>query len=132
MKNTKMAVQITSVDKNDHNVWMCIMLSKTANVDAFIEAFIHLMELYEIKAPQENLTSIPYGGHVRIVFALPYPDTVFQLPEKYEIFKAAQRAINQLLIGDKPISFQAKRNFIADLTITQFYQRFPKEVANVG
>lgn len=122
---------ILSVDKKEHTVWVGIDLGRAAN-DNDKETLEIALGDYGIK--YEYIFTTPSGklGKTfdRISIALPYPAYVFELQEKYKIFKSAKSAIELIITGTKG-DFQAKRLFCGDLAITQLYQQ-QDEVVNAG
>lgn len=123
--------RLLSVDKKEHTVWVGIDLGRAAN-DKDTKALERALGDYGIKC--EYIFTTPSGklGKTfdRISIALPYPAYVFELQEKYEIFKSAKSAIERIITGTKG-DFRAKRLFCGDLAITQLYQQ-QEETVNAG
>lgn len=131
MKN-KTVVAILGINKEALCVWMAFKLTRKATEDD-VTNVVNLLEMYGIQVAKDSFRIIPLAhSRDRITFSVPYPESTFALPEKYEIFKAARRVIEQLITNTPLEGFQQKRLFVADVYITQIYQRTHKEAAHVA
>lgn len=125
--------RILSIDKGKRLVWVGFNLTRTVT-DRDTDALARALKSYGIA--YSYIATSPSGklGKTfdQISVALPYPAGVFKLQEKYEIFKSAKNAIEQIVSGKVAAGFQARRLFCGDLAITQLYQKHEKEAVNVG
>jgi len=125
--------RILAIDKVQRQIWIGFNLTRAVS-DRDTEVLARTLKDYGIKY---NLIATASSGKLgktfdQISVALPYPAYVFGLEEKYEIFKSAKRAIDQIVGGKVSAGFQARRLFCGDLAITQLYQNQKKEAVNVG
>ena len=125
--------RILAIDKVQRQIWIGFNLTR-AVTDRDTDALASALKSYGIK--HNCIATAPSGrlgktfDHISI--ALPYPAHVFGLEEKYEIFKSAKLAIEQI-VGEKVAAgFQAKRLFCGNLAITQLYQNEKKEAVHAS
>ena len=127
------ATKIIAIDEKKHTIWLGIQLSRAAT-GKDTDALHRVLSDYGIK--HGDILTAPSGrlGKTfdQISVAITYPAHVFALPEKYEIFKSAKLAIEQIVVGKAVAGFQAKRLFCGDLAITQLFQKSKGEAVNVG